>query len=59
MSGKRTVILTLCWIILILAFSLTQIACSPHVGVGVSVGVPGPYYGPWGPSIYVGGPVFY
>jgi len=56
---KRKTVAFLIWTLIILFLALTQVACNPHVGVGVSVGFPGPYYGPWGgPSIYVGGPVY-
>ena len=59
MTRRRKKCAVLVWILMILFLTLTQIACDAHVGVGVSVGFPGPYYGPWGgPRIYIGGPVY-
>ena len=43
---------------LVLAFAVTMIGCNATVGVGVSVGYPGPYRGPWGGGVYVGGPIW-
>jgi hypothetical protein len=59
MTKRRKKYVVLAWIVMIVLLTLTQLACHPHVGVGVSVGFPGPYYGPWGgPRIYIGGPVY-
>ena len=42
----------------VVAFALTMVGCNATVGIGVAVPVHGPYYGPWGGGIYVGGPVW-
>lgn len=53
--GKRFLLLSI-----LSLFVLTAAGCNVEVGVGVGVGVayPGPWYGPWGGGVYVGGPIY-
>ena len=42
----------------LVALALATTSCNATVGVGVGVAYPGPWYGPWGGGIYVGGPIY-
>jgi hypothetical protein len=44
--------------IVLAGLAVTATACTAQVGVGVGVAYPGPWYGPWGGGIYVGGPIY-
>ncbi len=43
---------------LVVSFALTMVGCNATVGVGVAVPMGGPWYGPWGGGVYVGGPIW-
>ena len=45
-------------VLAILSLTALTAGCNATVGVGVSVYHPGPWHGPWGGGVYVGGPVY-
>jgi len=58
---KKRLTTRLLGLALVAAFALTMVGCNATVGVGVSVPIGGPYYGPWGwggGGVYVGVPVY-
>jgi predicted small secreted protein len=55
--GRRRLVRFLA-LALVAAFALGTAGCNATVGVGVSVGYPGPYYGPWGGGVYGGYPLW-
>jgi predicted small secreted protein len=55
---RKQFLIRLAGLALVVAFALTMSACQATVGVGVAVPVGGPYWGPWGGGVYVGGPIW-
>jgi len=45
-------------LLLVSGLALAAAGCNATVGVGVSYGYPGRWYGPWGGGIYMGGPIY-
>jgi hypothetical protein len=45
-------------VLLVSGLALLTAGCTATVGVGVSYGYPGPWYGPWGGGVYMGGPIY-
>jgi predicted small secreted protein len=57
-NNKTRIMKRLLLALALVGLALATMGCNATVGVGVGVAYPGPWYGPWGGGIYVGGPIY-